>query len=50
MLSIRLSGSPAEVADAVLSLRELFDIAAINGLCPTSPVPSNVRVYLEVNH
>ncbi|GAA2803392.1 hypothetical protein [Nonomuraea dietziae] len=48
MLSIRLSGTPAEVADAVLTLREAFPITAIKGLCSAIPAQSSVRVYVEV--
>ncbi|MCA2227384.1 hypothetical protein [Nonomuraea aurantiaca] len=48
MLSIRLTGTPAEVADAVLTLRETFCIAAIKGLCPSAPAQPSVRVYVEV--
>ncbi|WP_162795789.1 hypothetical protein [Nonomuraea lactucae] len=48
MLSIRLTGTPAEVADAVLTLRETFCITAIKGLCPSAPTQPKVRVYVEV--
>lgn len=49
MLSIRLSGTPAEVAEAVLRLTDTFPIAAIKGLCPTAPAAqAAIRVYLEV--
>ncbi|MFI6910480.1 hypothetical protein ACIBKY_55185 [Nonomuraea sp. NPDC050394] len=49
MLSIRLVGAPAEVADAVLTLRETFSITAIKGLCSAVPQQSSVRVYVEVD-
>ncbi|MGV9386093.1 hypothetical protein ACWDRB_60530 [Nonomuraea sp. NPDC003707] len=49
MLSIRLVGAPAEVADAVLTLREAFSITAIRGLCPSVPNQSSVRVYIEAD-
>ncbi|MEV0236110.1 hypothetical protein [Nonomuraea sp. NPDC050786] len=47
-LSIRLTGTPGEVADAVLTLREAFSVTAIKGLCPSVPAQANVRVYVEV--
>ncbi|MFF4198277.1 hypothetical protein [Nonomuraea sp. NPDC001831] len=49
MLSIRLVGEPAEVADAVLTLCETFSITAIKGLCPSAPMQPSVRVYVEVD-
>ncbi|MEO3869552.1 hypothetical protein ABGB18_12035 [Nonomuraea sp. B12E4] len=49
MLSIRLVGAPADVADAVLTLRETFSVTAIKGLCPSAPKQSSVRVYVEVD-
>ncbi|MER6514902.1 hypothetical protein ABT158_49405 [Nonomuraea sp. NPDC001636] len=49
MVSIRLVGAPAEVADAVLTLHETFSVTAIKGLCPSAPTQTNVRVYVEVN-
>ncbi|GIH81187.1 hypothetical protein [Planobispora longispora] len=48
MLSIRLTGTPAEVADAVLTLRETFPIAAVKGLCPTVPAEPCIRVYVQI--
>ncbi|MGW3351736.1 hypothetical protein ACWDA3_51290 [Nonomuraea rubra] len=48
MLSIRLTGTPGDVADAVLALRETFSVTAIRGLCPSAPVQPEVRVYVEV--
>ncbi|WP_431894656.1 hypothetical protein [Nonomuraea sp. bgisy101] len=48
MLSIRLTGTPAEVADAVMTLRETFSISAIKGLCSAIPAQPSVRVYVEV--
>ena len=50
MLSIRLSGTAAEVAEAVLTLTDTFPIAAIKGLCPSVAAQASVRVYLEVTH
>ncbi|MEW1837507.1 hypothetical protein AB0392_06070 [Nonomuraea angiospora] len=48
MLSIRLIGTPGEVADAVLTLRETFSVTAIKGLLPSAPAQPRVRVYVEV--
>ncbi|WP_157249695.1 hypothetical protein [Nonomuraea typhae] len=49
MLSIRLIGAPAEVADAVMTLHETFSITDVKGLFSAAPAQSSVRVYVEVN-
>lgn len=49
MLSIRLIGTPAEVAEVALALRDAYGITAVSGLRPSRRNPAHVCLYLEVN-
>lgn len=50
MLAIRLSGTAAEVTEALVTLTETFPISAIKGLCPSAASQSTVRVTMEVRN
>ncbi|WP_406319138.1 hypothetical protein OHA77_17690 [Streptosporangium sp. NBC_01639] len=48
MIGIRLIGTPAEVAEAALIVREAFIVTGFRGPYPSRHTSAHVRLYLEV--